>query len=194
MNGQHFSQFPLFPWLGFLFFGGIVGAKFLKVRAEGREAEWMKSVLWWGAGAVAVALLVGDRFPIPGASTDIRSQPVFFLLRLGVVLLLLVGFWWYEQIRRTERSFVLAVSRETLLVYAAHLLIIYGTFWNERSLSDLYGRSLSLAECAAATLGLAILMVIAAELWGRIKQKSRPLARNISLAGAIIGLLIFLVR
>src|SRR5512139_962520 len=159
LNSQHYSQFPIFPWLGFLFVGGIVGARYLKARAGNRETQFMRSIAYWGSGALAVALLLGDRFPIPGASTDIRSQPVFFALRMGIVLLLLAGFWWYERIRKTERSFVLSVSRETLLVYAAHLLIIYGTFWNERSLAGLYGRTWSPAECAAGTAGLIVLMI-----------------------------------
>ena len=194
MNGQHYSQFPLFPWLGFLFVGGIVGVRYSRARTEQRELSFMKSVFWWGAGSVVIVLLMGDHFPIPGASTEIRPQPVFFVLRMGIVLLLLAGFWWFEQVRKTENSFVLGVSRETLLVYAAHLLIIYGTFWNEKSLADSYGRSLSFGEGLAATLGLAAVMIVVAELWGRIKKKSRPLARNLSLAGAAVVLVIFLVK
>ncbi len=194
MNGQHYSQFPIFPWLGFLYLGGIVGVRYLKARTENREVSFMRSVVWWGAGAVVVALLMGNNFPIPGATKEIRPQPLFFALRLGIVLLLLAGFWWFERVRKTERSLVLSVSRETLLVYAAHLLIIYGTFWNERSLADLYGHSWSLGEGVAATLSLVVVMIFAAELWGRIKQKSRPLARNLSMAGAVVVLLVFLVK
>ena len=194
VNAQHFSQFPLFPWLGFLFLGGILGLKYLRSRAENREASFIKSVAWWGAACVAMALLVGDSLPIPGVTGDIRPQPVFFVLRFGVILLLFGGFWLYGRIRKTERSFVLTVSRETLLVYAAHLLIIYGTFWNDRSLSGLYGHSLTMAQSAAATLGLVVVMAGVAELWGRVKRKSLPLARNLSLAGGLIAFLIFLIK
>ena len=194
VNGQHFSQFPLFPWLGFLFFGGIVGVKFLNARARDREELFIRSIVLWGIGCVAVALLMGDHFRIPGASKDIRPQPVFFLLRLGVVLLLLGGCWWYEQFRKTERSFVLTVSRETLLVYASHLLIIYGTLWNDQSLAALFGQSWPLEQCAAAAAALAVVMIMMAELWGRMKQKSRPVARNLSIAGGLVVLLVFLVQ
>lgn len=194
VNAQHFSQFPFFPWLGFLLLGGILGLKYLRARAENREVSFVKSVAWWGAGCVAIALLMGDSFPIPGASKDVRPQPVFFVLRFGIVLLLFGGLWLYERIRKTERSFVLTFSRETLLVYAAHLLIIFGTFWNDRSLAGLYGLSLTMVQSAAATLGLVLLMVGLAELWGRVKRKSLPLARNLSIAGGLIAFLVFLIN
>jgi hypothetical protein len=80
------------------------------------------------------------------------------------------------------------------LVYAAHLLIIFGTFWNDRSLAGLYGLSLTMVQSAAATLGLVLLMVGLAELWGRVKRKSLPLARNLSIAGGLIAFLVFLIN
>jgi len=96
--------------------------------------------------------------------------------------------------RKTQRSVVLTVSRETLLVYAAHLLIIYGTFWHDKSLAGMYSHTLSLAQTTAATFGLVMLMIAVGEVWGRVKQRSRPLARNVSMAGGLIALLIFLIR
>ncbi len=194
LNGTHFSQFPVFPWLGFLFVGGVTGMSLLRAQKAGTEELHMKQVALWGAAAVLAALIVGEQFVVPGGSADIRPQPVFFLLRIGVVFLLLAGLWWYVRFRRTDRSFVLDVSRETLLVYAAHLLIIYGTFWNDRSLAGIYGKSLNLWECAAATVLLSGAMIGLAIAWGRIKAASRPLGRSISFAGALIAFLVFLIR
>jgi hypothetical protein len=81
---------------------------------------------------------------VRGVSTAIRANPVFFASRLGIVLLLLTACWYYAERRKTERSFVLDVSKESLLVYTAHLLVIYGRFWNGSSLAYRHGETSSL--------------------------------------------------
>jgi hypothetical protein len=72
---------------------------------------------------------------------------------------------------------VLDVGRESLMVYTAHLLVIYGRFWNERSLAFYYGETWSVTQCIASTLLLAAVMSAAAIGWGWMKRNHMPLAR-----------------
>lgn len=193
-NSLHYSEFPLFPWVGFLFLGGVVGLKYLKAKRESAERMFARSLAMWGSGAVLAALLVGNGPALPGVSEGILHQPGFFVLRAGCVLFFLAGCWAYERMRSITRGVVVDVSRQTLLVYVAHLLIIYGTFWNGRSLAGIYGQSLSLWATAGAAAALLFIMIVSARGWGVITSRSLMMARNIKLVGGIAAVLFFLVN
>jgi hypothetical protein len=89
---------------------------------------------------------------------------------------------------------VLDVGRESLMVYTAHLLVIYGRFWNERSPAYYFGGTFSLTECIISTLILISLMIGAAIVWGWLKRNHLPLARMMffMMMGTVI--LVFLTR
>lgn len=127
-------------------------------------------------------------------STAIRANPVFFASRLGIVFLLLVACWYYAEWRKTERSFVLVVSKESLLVYTVHLLAIYGRFWDGNSPVNYYGGTLSVLQSAIATLALILLMVLCAKGWSMLKLKSMRWARIVSYATGIVLFIVFIVR
>lgn len=194
LNGMHYSLFPVFPWLGFMLAGGLVGIRFMSNVDQEGEGSFIRTMLWAAGVLLAVYFLIDLPIVVPYASTAIRSNPLFLALRLGIILLLLTLCWWYDRRRRMANSFVLDVSRETLLVYSAHLLVIYGTFWGDRSLAGTYGGSFSTFQCVLATVALAAAMVLAARLWGSVKKASRPVARNIAFAGGIVVTLVFLVK
>jgi len=70
-----------------------------------------------------------------------------------------------------KKSFVLDASRESLLVYWLHLIIIFGAFWGGKSLAIAIGMTMNVVEVIGATLLLIMLMILAAKLWGWIKKK-----------------------
>jgi hypothetical protein len=89
---------------------------------------------------------------------------------------------------------VVDVSKESLLVYTLHLLVIYGEFWNGKSLDHWYGGTLSVSQCVLGTLVLMMAMIIVAKAWSRIKLTSLPWARYISYATGIFVLIAFIVK
>ena len=195
LNGQQGSMFPLFPWLGFLMYGAVAAFAHKRARSTGKEAAYFQWLLLIGIGLIVVGSVFVD-LPsrIPTLSTAIRANPLFFASRLGIIAALLAACYYYGEWRKTERSFVLDVSRESLLVYTAHLLVIYGRFWNDQSPAALYGGSFSVVECIAGTLGLILLMIASAKLWGWIKKQTFPWARYISYATGLTTLILFLIR
>ena len=194
-NDHQGSIFPLFPWLGFLMFGAVAAFAYKKARGNGTETLYFQRLALLGG-----ILLVGGTFlvdlpsKVPLMSTAIRANPVFFASRLGIVFLLLVACWYYAQWRKTERSFVLDVSKESLLVYTAHLLAIYGRFWDGNSPVNYYGGTFSVLQSAIATLALILLMVLCAKGWSMLKLKSMRWARYVSYATGIILFIVFIVR
>jgi len=181
INGKHYSLFPLFPWTAFMLFGGYFSSGYINAREHQKERKFILRFAVIGAVLVIVSSIAGEMpFRMPFTSEDISASPSFFFVRLGIVMLLLTVCWFYAEYRKTEKSFVLDVSRESLLVYTAHLLIIYGRFWNERSLYYYYGNMFGVWECIAGTLVLAAAMIGTAIVWGWLKRNHFPLARVIA--------------
>jgi uncharacterized membrane protein len=177
-NGKHYSLFPLFPWTAFMLFGGYFAAVYIQAREQQKERDFILRFALIGMILAIVSSIAGELpIRIPFSSEAISANPFFFLVRLGIVMLLLTACWLYAEYRKTEKSFVLDVSRESLLVYTVHLLAIYGRFWNEHSLFYYYGNMFGVWECIAGTLILDAAMIAMAISWGWLKRNHFPLAR-----------------
>lgn len=183
LNG---SLFPVFPWLNFILVGAIFSKYFLNFASKGKEIKFIKGVTLVGT----IMLLSGHLFYsglFPGSLTSILPNPVFFVERLGYVLVFASLCWYYNNWRNVNKSFVIDASRESLLIYWLHLVVIYSAIWGRKSFASLIGPSLNVVECIAATLLLMILMVLTAKLWGWLKTKFPKYATKV--AWGVVGVL-----
>jgi len=195
LSGERYSQFPVFPWLGFMMFGGFCAVQYLKEKEIGRAKNFLMRLAIGGFACLASGrLFSGVLGHIPFASLDIQANTFFFLERFGIVLLLLVACWMFAEWRKIEKSFVLDVSRESLFVYAAHLMTIYGLFLSGKSFSGIYGGTFGIVECTATMLVLMGSMILAAKTWGWLKHRHVPLARGFSFATAFVFLYLFVTQ
>lgn len=174
-NNRTGSLFPLVPWSAFMLAGAAVASWFRAAERTGGGERFM----WKLAAAGGVMIAAGVALPrfafLPhGAGAPWGADPRSFLLRLGLVLLLACGCYRGARGRTGRESALLAVSRESLFVYVAHLLLIYGPFWGGRSTADLIGATQPPAVCLAASLLLAAAMTASARAWAIIKQRIRP--------------------
>jgi hypothetical protein len=122
-----------------------------------------------------------------GSLTSILPNPVFFVERLGYVLVFATLCWYYTKWRNVSKSFVLDASRESLLIYWLHLLVIYSSMFGGKSLANSLGPNLNAIECVGVTLALMVLMVLIAKLWGWTKTKFPKYATKV--AWGIVGVL-----
>jgi uncharacterized membrane protein len=183
-NRMHGSLFPLFPWVSFL----LAGAVFAKYFVDARENNFEEKFIKISAGIGFVVLLFGHLLYSGLFSKTLISllpNPVFYFQRLGYIFVLFYLCWWVDKKYDVKKSFVLDASRESLLVYWLHLVIIFGAFWGGKSFADNIGKTMGLFEAIGASVLLIILMIVAAKLWGWLK-KSYP-------KYAPIGVKIFLV-
>jgi hypothetical protein len=181
---MHGSLFPLFPWVSFL----LAGAVFAKYFVDARENNFEEKFIKISAGIGFVVLLFGHLLYSGLFSKTLISllpNPVFYFQRLGYIFVLFYLCWWVDKKYDVKKSFVLDASRESLLVYWLHLVIIFGAFWGGKSFADNIGKTMGLFEAIGASVLLIILMIVAAKLWGWLK-KSYP-------KYAPIGVKIFLV-
>lgn len=189
LNG---SLFPIFPWLNFLLAGGIFAKYFVDARERNDEQKFIKTT----AIAGIVTLLFGHLFYsglFPQNLTSIIPNPIFFLERLGYVIVLFSLCWFADKKLNIRPQFILDASRESLLIYWLHLIIIYGMFWKGRSLAFIIGNNLTVTESILTTLLLIALMILIAKLWGWIKSNYPKQSILIIRAAVVVLLLMFFI-
>jgi hypothetical protein len=183
LNG---SLFPVFPWINFILVGAIFAKYFLDAVGKKKEKKFIN-----GTTIVGIAMLLSGHLfysgLFPGYLTSIIPNPVFFIERLGYVMVFAGLCWYFNKWRSAKKSFVLDASRESLLIYWLHLITIYGMFWGRKSFASLIGPTLNLIESIAATLILMIVMVVIAKIWGWTKMKYPKYAGKV--AWGIVGVL-----
>jgi uncharacterized membrane protein len=189
-NEIHGSYFPVFPWLGFLFAGALFGLYIQNIREEGNENRFMARL------ALTGVLFIIFSFPIlfwlkNYSWFEIKTAPLFFIQRLGVIFVLLYLFRQYDCFRGKMESFFFDIGRESLLVYWLHLVIIYRVLFNGQSMNNIINRSFGLAECIVATVIMVLLMLAVAIIWGRIKRHYPDSGRKIFVTLSISALIYF---
>jgi len=156
-NNLNGSLFPVFPWINFILVGALFAKYFLEAVTKDKEQKFIRGTTIAGL----IMLFSGHLFYsglFPDYLTSIIPNPVFFIERLGYVLVFATLCWYYNNWRNKKSSFVLDASRESLLIYWLHLITIYGMFLGGQSFAILIGQTLSLVESIAATLVLMVVM------------------------------------
>ncbi|MBI2428774.1 MAG: DUF1624 domain-containing protein [Ignavibacteriales bacterium] len=194
-TAAHRSQFPLFPWMGFVLCGGIAAQLWVWWKDTIDQRKIFVRFLFAGA-AIILLSLAADVLPLTiyGEHNYWRSNPGFFFIRLGIVMILLSLLWYWEQRYRSGKSVVSIVGAESLVAYAGHLLVIYGQFFNNHSLAFIVGKTKTVPEVAGMTIGLISVTVLASYVWHRIKNWSMFYARVLMYSILIVVLFIFLTK
>ncbi|MGA9117050.1 MAG: heparan-alpha-glucosaminide N-acetyltransferase domain-containing protein [Bacteroidota bacterium] len=142
LNQQQTSIFPLFPFAGFMFLGAAAGELYLRARREGREARFVRAMLLAGpvlaAAGAAAELLPFRLYPEPGFW---KASPNLFLMRLGVVLVVIPLVHSLGRIPEGVRRMGVMLGQASLTVYVVHLVVAYGSPLNS-GLAQVVGRSL----------------------------------------------------
>jgi hypothetical protein len=115
------------------------------------------------------------------------------VLRLGIVVLLCAGMMLYEKRKSiSSKSPVTLIGRESLLVYAAHLLLIYGNF-GAFNFERWSGHTFGLPEALGWTLLLLGLMILLARFWDWVRHQDPRWKRWIqwSVLAAMIAVFIW---
>ncbi|HXQ97707.1 MAG TPA: heparan-alpha-glucosaminide N-acetyltransferase domain-containing protein [Candidatus Limnocylindrales bacterium] len=175
IDGVHiFNQpqswlFPLFPWGAFAFAGLAVGFFLLTDWARAHVAQAMASLAVKGLALGAFALWLDAQPRKFYANYDFwHTSPEFFLVRLGILLLILFAsyVWCRWGAGQVGFSPFIEMGKTSLLVYWVHIEFVYGAFSILKKQQQTIGM---------ATLGLAVIftsMVALATLRNRWKGKS----------------------
>ena len=119
------NTFSLFPWAGFLFAGGAVGAWLdgVQTRVAERRTQAMLAVV---GALLAIGGLAATYLPPIYAETSFwTSSPTFFFLRVGILIAALpLAFAWNALWH--GYSPLQVFGRASLFIYWIHVEMVYG--------------------------------------------------------------------
>ena len=124
------TNFTLFPWAGFVFAGAAAGMAIDRFRLAGRT--W-KLQIWLAIGGAALVWLsyLASFLPTIYERSDFwTSSPTFFLIRTGLLILVLpLGYVWEHAPGRHKFSGwspLEDLGKASLFVYWIHVEMVYG--------------------------------------------------------------------
>ena len=195
LNGNYGSPFPLFPYLGFLYAGVIVSWEFLVAVETGSERQFMYWLTVFGAAAI-IAGVIFDNLPITIYPTYNYwfTSPNYFLVRIGSLMIVFSSIWYITPRLQKYRRILTILGIESLFVYVAHLLVLYGSVLNPScNLLVYFGTNLTLINSVFIFIGLLALMIFAAFFWNYLKTSRPNLYRIVQLAiGGVLLILFFI--
>jgi uncharacterized membrane protein len=180
ISGVHtFNQpqpwlFPLFPWVAFAF-AGLAAGFFLFTNFAKRSATLAFAVLG-GAGILACALSVlfdASSFRLYAVYDYWHSGPNFFLMRCGILLLILSLTYAWCRWGLAQKGFspMIQLGTTSLLVYWVHIEFVYGRF------SILPKGQCSIAKASAGLLTIFLAMLALSLVRTRWKKKPATVSR-----------------
>jgi uncharacterized membrane protein len=170
------SIFPLFPWVGYVVAGGILGSYLAKNPMVFKTVRFTLRLFIAGAVLLVTALLINYLLQIfYGTGFDSwTSSPFLSIMRLGFVLMLNAVVAFISLKVETIPRFLILVGRNTLLIYIVHLMILYGSAWNP-GLILLFGGSLSAWNTVGFALAMITLMSLMVIVIHKLKIKNKQL-------------------
>lgn len=164
------SIFPLFPFAGYLCAGAMTGLLYLRARARGAEAVFLKT-LAVTALAVGVTGLVFDLLPfsVYPPHDFWKVSPSIFMIRIGVIGLITAAFFSIRRLPEPLASNLVVLGQGSLLVYAIHLVLVYGSAANA-GLMQIIGQHLAPLQALIVALGVLLLMVTTLRSWNALRE------------------------
>jgi uncharacterized membrane protein len=174
------SLFPVFPWAGYILLGAAFGVVTERWLAHDRLDHVARVMITTGLVIIAAVWMFRLMFIAPYGSIDIRVSPGFFLLRLGGVAVVLGAITQISMGWRGLPAVVQAMAEQSLLVYAVHVALLYGSRWNTglREIVGPSGPGAVLAWVALLVAGAAAL----AWAWGEVQRRRPGLASAVRVA------------
>ena len=93
-----FTIFTLFPWAGFVFAGGAVGALIAAAREASAETRLHAILGATGAALVALGFYTAARPSIYASSSFWTSSPTWFAIRVGILMIALTVIYGCEAV------------------------------------------------------------------------------------------------
>jgi uncharacterized membrane protein len=113
------SIFPLFPWLGYIFLGGLFGYLMKKKILSKTEKLFILSLSF-------LIFIVGLFNNLTSADWLVVEAASIFVRMSGVILLFILIDIFTHKINRLP-DVMLLLGRNSLLIYVVHLVLLYGS-------------------------------------------------------------------
>lgn len=156
------SQFPLFPWIGFMTAGAYFGSMLAHNKIDYSNPNVIKTIFSFGILLLMSSYLfssIESIFTPLNNSIALLTGLSFF--RLGVVIIMLSIIMMLSRRIGSIPFIIRALGKHSLVIYVVHLILVYGSSWVP-GLAKIFGKALNTYEALLA----AALMVTAMSLLG----------------------------
>jgi uncharacterized membrane protein len=150
--------FPVFPWTGFAFAGLAAGFILQSQRAQQRQTLVFSLAGIFGLALVFVSRWIDAQPERLYAVYDYwHTSPSFFLVRVGMLLLILTGSYAWCRWGAGQWGFspLIQLGQASLLVYWVHLDFVYG----RASILPKHNQNIRTASLGLLTIFLAMLIL-----------------------------------
>lgn len=186
------SPFPLFPWGAYILLGAVLGALYLRASAGQFARDYTRVLLGGGLGMLGVGLVCA-RVPLQpfGETAFWYTSPNLFLVRSGLVLLVLGGLAYLSPLLSRRARVVQVLAQESLTIYAVHVCLVYGSVWNA-GLRQRVGPTLTLLPALAYVAAMCAAMILLAFAWHWCKRHEPGVAQwvRVGAGGVLVGRLL----
>ena len=170
------SLFPIFPWVGYLLCGAMLGSHLAKKPLIFRTTQFSLKL------AIIGALLIIMFAVIRSIEDSTENATIKYLaysyglisLRVGFVLILNSIISFISLKMNSIPKLLVLIGRNTLLIYVAHLIILYGSAWSP-GLIILFDKSLNVWNTIGTALLMIVTMTIMVIVIHRLKIKNKQL-------------------
>ncbi len=169
------SIFPLFPWVGYVICGGVLGSYLAKNPLIFKTSKFSRMLAIWGMILIALFFVINlIEKEFYGDPNMYDSYYGLICLRVGFVLMLngLISFLSIKI--NTIPRIIILIGRNTLLIYVVHLIILYGSAWNP-GLIAAFGQSFDVFNTVGTALIMITLMVGMVVVIHKLKLKTKEL-------------------
>lgn len=165
------SHFQLFPWLFYLFSGGLFGSWIYQKRKTFGRVEF----IWLFIIAILMIVL---SYLIPKFAATFETANYFysdnlFLVfeRSGVVLLLSLGIIYLSNFIQKMPDALGMITKKSLQIYVFHLILLYGCAWFP-GVNKYIGRSFNLIESILLTIFVFVIVFIFVNISDKLKTSN----------------------
>jgi len=160
--------FPIFPWSAFAFAGLAIGFFLFSDAAKRLGAAVFALVAAGGVGFIYLSRWFDARPQVYAVYDYWHTSPNFFLLRLGLLLLILAAVYGWCRWGAGQWSFspLVQLGQTSLLVYWVHIEFVYGRF------SILTKRAQDIRTASGGLLAIFLSMLLLSVLRTTLKGRS----------------------
>jgi uncharacterized membrane protein len=165
------TTFTIFPWAGFVFAGGAVGAVFATASDDRAQTRRHAVLAVAGVGLTLFGLVAATRPSIYRESSFWTTSPTWFAIRVGILTVGLAVIYGVARVatragvrfNRLER-----MGRSSLFVYWIHVELVYGyASWSIRGRLPLPGTMLAFLVFSGLMYGAIVQRDRIIESWKR---------------------------
>ncbi|MBI4535659.1 MAG: DUF1624 domain-containing protein [Ignavibacteriae bacterium] len=169
LNQKALSIFPIFPYSAYLFSGVVVGHFSLAAGAVEKQKSYARTLVAGAAMLIACGLLFEfSPWTLYPPHDFWKASPNFFLIRIGVVMFVTVGFLYLRNLPPRVATQLITLGKASLLVYTAHLIVVYGSAVN-KGLAQVLGKTLGYHEAIVAGLCVLCIMFALVHFWNYLR-------------------------